>query len=258
MKYYKSLFDLKNRVTFVVGGSGLIGREILLAHLCKGSKVINLDIKKSNIKHKNLISKIIDLSDYKSSSQKILELIDQYGIPDIYINCSYPKTKDWVKNNFSALTAESYKMNLDIHLNSYVLISRLLAEKMKKKKQGSIVLLGSIYGLVGQDLSIYKNTNMRENITYSVIKGGIVNYTRQMASYYGPKNIRVNCLCPGGVLDKINSKNKNFIKNYKTKVPLGRLAKTREIAACCLFLSSNASTYVTGTTMLVDGGWTSI
>ena len=134
MKYYKSLFDLKNKITFVVGGSGLIGREILLAHLSKGSKVINFDIKKSNIKHKNLIYKIIDLSDYKSSSHKILGLIDQYGVPDIYINCSYPKTKDWVKNNFSALTAESYKMNLDIHLNSYVLISRLIAEKMKKKK----------------------------------------------------------------------------------------------------------------------------
>jgi NAD(P)-dependent dehydrogenase (short-subunit alcohol dehydrogenase family) len=258
MKYYKSLFDLKNKITFVVGGSGLIGKEILLAHLSRGSKVVNFDIKKSNIKHQNLISKIIDLSDYKSSSETILELINQYGVPNIYINCSYPKTKDWAKNNFSSLTVKSYKMNIDIHLNSYVLISRLIAEKMTKKKQGSIILLGSIYGLVGQDLSIYKDTNMRENITYSIIKGGVINYTRQMASYYGPKNIRVNCLCPGGVLDKINVKNKNFIKNYKKKVPLGRLAKSREIAACCLFLSSEASTYVTGTTMVVDGGWTSI
>ena len=123
MKNYKSLFDLKNKLTFVIGGSGLIGKEILLAHLTRGSKVINFDIRKSNIKHQNLISKIIDLSDYKSSAQKILELIDQYGVPNIYINCSYPKTKDWGKNNFSALTVESYKMNIDIHLNSYVLIS---------------------------------------------------------------------------------------------------------------------------------------
>ena len=127
-----------------------------------------------------------------------------------------------------------------------------------KKIKGSIVLLGSIYGVLGQDLSIYKKTNIKENIAYSVIKGGIVNFTKQMASYYGNYQIRVNCICPGGVLDKVNKKNKNFIKNYTSKVPLKRLASNKEIATTILFLSSDASSYVTGTTLMVDGGWSSI
>ncbi len=128
----------------------------------------------------------------------------------------------------------------------------------RKRKKGSIILLGSIYGVVGQDTQIYINTGMSENIAYSVIKGGITNFTKQMASYYGKFNIRINCICPGGVQDKINTKNKNFIKNYRKRVPLKRLAKSEEIANVILFFSSDASSYVTGNIMMVDGGWTSI
>ena len=80
----------------------------------------------------------------------------------------------------------------------------------ENKKQGSIIFLGSIYGVVGQDLNIYMGTGIRENLSYSIIKGGLVNFTKQMASYYGKHNIRVNCICPGGIIDKVNSKIKNF------------------------------------------------
>ena len=258
MNYYKSLLDLKKSIAFVLGGSGLIGKEIVLALLSNGARVVSFDIKSSKIKHPNFSSEIIDFKDIKNASRVILKAIKKTGTPKIFINCSYPKTDDWTQNNFKKISIESYKQNIDIHLNSYVLISRLVAEEMVKKKQGSIILFGSIYGIVGQDLSIYKNSKMTENLTYSVIKGGILSYTRQMASYYGKKNIRVNCVCPGGVLDRLNIKNKNFINNYKNKVPLGRLAQSKEIAACALFLSSKASTYVTGTTLVVDGGWTAI
>ena len=90
------------------------------------------------------------------------------------------------------------------------------------------------------------------------IVNSLINLTKQMASYYGKYNIRVNCICPGGVRDKINSKNKNFIKNYKKRVPLKRLAKPIEIASVNLFLSSEASSYIAGTAIIVDGGWTCI
>ena len=125
---------------------------------------------------------------------------------------------------------------------------------IKKNKGGSIIQTGSIYGVVGQDVEIYKNTTLNENVSYSLIKGGIVNLTRLMASYYGKHKIRVNCLCPGGVEDK--NMNSLFKKRYINKVPLKRFCKPEEIASCVLFLGSDASSYITGATVMVDGGWT--
>ena len=128
---------------------------------------------------------------------------------------------------------------------------------MKKRKiKGSIIQLSSIYGVVAQDLTIYKGTNMRENMTYSVIKGGINNLTKQMASYYGKYQIRCNALCPGGIEEKKH--NSKFLKNYKNKVPLKRFCKSTDVAASALFLASEASSYITGSTIMVDGGWTII
>ena len=104
---------------------------------------------------------------------------------------------------------------------------------MKKYRRGSVVLLNSIYGILGQDMSIYKKTDIRENFTYSVAKGGITNAVRQPAAFYGKYNIRVNSICSGGVeghmKSSLKSQPKNFISNYNNKCPLGRLAKPNEI-----------------------------
>ena len=170
------------------------------------------------------------------------------------VNCTYPKTKDWKNNSFDKINVSSYKKN-DMHLNSYVWSAKIIADLMKKNKKGSIILLSSIYGVVGQDLSIYEGTKMQESMTYSVIKGGINNLTKQMASYYGKFQIRINALCAGGVFE---NQNERFVKNYKKKVPLKRMATSSDIALSVIFLASDASSYITGTTFMVDGGWTSI
>ena len=103
---------------------------------------------------------------------------------------------------------------------------------------------------------------MRENVTYSVIKGGISNFTKQMSSYYGQYGIRVNAICPGGVINEKDRKklkvDYRFEKNYLNKVPLKRFARTDDVASAAIFLSSNASSYITGILLLVDGGWTAI
>ena len=121
-------------------------------------------------------------------------------------------------------------------------------------------MLSSIYGLVAQNLQIYKNTGMNENMNYSVIKGGINNFAKQLASYYGNYGIRVNSVCPGGIFGHIKGskekQNVKFIKNYSKNCPLGRLGKPEEVASSVLFLASDASSYITGTSFLVDGGWT--
>ena len=109
--------------------------------------------------------------------------------------------------------------------------------------------------MVGQNLNIYQNTNMTENFPYSIIKGGQSNLVKQMASYYGRHKIRVNAVCAGGVFD---NQNKKFVKNYSKQVPIKRMAKAHEISSTIIFLSSDASSYITGSNLVVDGGWTSI
>ena len=134
---------------------------------------------------------------------------------------------------------------------------------MKKLKvQGKIILLSSIYGQVAQDSKLYDKTNLSPNMTYSVIKGGIISLSRQMASNYGKYNIRVNSVSPGGIIDKKISSNskssKLFRSNYINRVPLERFAKPEEVAGPIIFLASDSASYITGINLLVDGGWTSI
>ena len=145
------------------------------------------------------------------------------------------------------------RKNIDIHLNSYIWIAKLAADYMKEnKKTGSIILTSSIYGLKAQDLNLYKGTEMSENLTYGVIKAGIIQGSKQMASYYGQFNIRVNTICPGGVQDK--NLNKKFMSRYSIKTPLKRMAAPSDLVGVYLFLSSDLSSYITGQVLMVDGG----
>ncbi len=258
---YKKKFNLTNKLAFVAGGTGYIGKEIVNGLISMNCKVIVLDINKN--KNVKVINENIDLSKTTKIEKKIKKVVKKYGVPDIFINASYPKTKDWKKNSFKKINLKSFETNIKSHLNSYVWCSKILASEMvENKKRGSIINLSSIYGLVGQDLEIYKGTDMEENLSYSVIKGGINNLTKQMSSYYGKFNIRVNAVCPGGVINVEDKKylktQKSFEKRYTQKVPLKRFARTDEIASAVIFLSSEASSYITGSLLTVDGGWTAI
>ena len=158
------------------------------------------------------------------------------------------------------ITLVSLRENIDIHLNSYAWLGREAAIAMMERGEGgSIIHLGSIYGVVGQDLMVYEGTDLSENMSYAVIKGGIVNLTRQMASKFGRYNVRVNTLCPGGLEGHVagsqEGQQSKFVANYKQKCPLRRLGEAEEVASAALFLSSDAASYITGTTMMIDGGW---
>ena len=141
------------------------------------------------------------------------ETVDTFGCPDVFINCSYPRTEDWANNSFEKISLESMRKNIDIHLNSYIWLAKMAADYMKEcNKAGSIILTSSIYGLKAQDQNLYHGTSMSENLTYGIIKAGIIQGSKQMASYFGQFNIRINSICPGGVQDK--NQNKGFISRF--------------------------------------------
>ena len=263
MKNYLDKFTLEKKTSIIIGGSGLLGKSITDLFLSAKSKVINLDIAEYKVKNKNYFFEYFDCSDVNNLENNFKKIIKKYKTPNIYLNCSYPITKDWYKSTFSNNFFELTRENIDIHLNTYVWTSSYVANLMKNKKiKGSIILFGSIYGNLGQNLSIYKKTRMHENMNYSSIKGGIINHSRQLASYYGKYGLRVNALSPGGIKGHVAGsklkQNSVFINNYKNQTPLARLGKPEEVALSALFLASDASSYISGTNFLVDGGWSSI
>ncbi len=253
------MFNFSKKKAFVLGGSGLIGRAVINKLEKCGCKIINLDVKKiKNSKHNFFKFDCTSSNVIKNYSR----VIKKFGVPDIFINCSYPKTNDWNKNNFKEIKLKSLKDNLEKQLSLSTFLIREVAEiNKKRKKKCSIVLLGSIYGIVGQDINIYKGTKITENVTYSIIKGAIVNLTKQMCSYYSKFGIRVNNVCPGGVYDEANKKYKSyntFLKNYSKRCPIGRMAQPKEVADPIVFLASDNASYISGISLLIDGGWTSI
>ena len=254
-----SFETLKNKKAFVLGGSGLIGSEVIKVLKKLDCKTYNLDIKKNKNEIDNFAK--LDLTS-KNVKKNYFRITKKFGLPDIFINCAYPKTSDWSDNNFSNIKLKSLKKNVESHVTNTSFLIREVAEYNKKsKKPCSIILLSSIYGLVGQDNNVYKGTDVTENMTYSLVKSSIINFTKQMSAYYSRYGIRTNCVCPGGVYDKRFKKKpkyKKLLKNYSTRCPLGRMANPNEIAEPIAFLASNNSSYISGISLIVDGGWTAI
>jgi NAD(P)-dependent dehydrogenase (short-subunit alcohol dehydrogenase family) len=269
---YSEKFRLDEKTAFVIGGVGLIGQEVSTAFALAGADTLILDMDKAkgevlvNELSENGLKasfRIFNCADIKNLESSFSDVQDEFGTPDVFINCSYPRTDDWGKSSFREVTLKSFRENVDNHMNSYSWLARLVAESMiKNENGGSIIQLGSTYGILGQDLTVYEGTEMHENMTYATIKGGITNLARQMASYYGQFNVRVNTLVPGGlsghVAGKSDTQNPVFVKQYSQKTPLKRLGRAEEIASTALFLATDAASYVTGTTLMVDGGWTAV
>lgn len=122
---------------------------------------------------------------------------------------------------------------------------------MKKQKSGVIINIASIYGVLGPNFSVYEGTEMTMPVEYSMIKGGIINFTRYLSTYLAPYNIRVNAISPGGIF---NNQPKSFVEKYKEKVPLGRMGTPSDIVGTVIFMVSDASEYITGQNIMVDGG----
>jgi NAD(P)-dependent dehydrogenase (short-subunit alcohol dehydrogenase family) len=263
MNNYKNLFNLDGLKVFIIGGNGLIGSEIVSALITHNAHVTVFDIVFDKKFYDNYNLKFVkfDCSNEKNIKNFFKLYLKKNSCPDIFINASYPITKDWKKNTFNDISYKSYKKNIEIHMNSYIWSAKIIADQMKKNKiKGSIIQLSSIYGLIAQDNNLYQNTNIKENMTYGIIKSSVIHFTKQMAAHYGKSDIRINNIIIGGVRGHIKgSKEKqdlNFLNKIKKKIPLGRMAKANEIPSSVIFLASSSSSYITGSNIIVDGGYT--
>lgn len=244
--------NLNNKVIIVTGGSGLLGQSIINHIKANGGTPINLDL----INKDESIDFIkVDITEQPQIKNTFKEIYHKYQCIDGLVNNAYPRTKDWGISFEEDELLNSWRKNVDLQMNSYVGCCQEVIPYMKKQKSGAIVNMASIYGVVGNDFTIYENTNLKTAAPYAAIKGGLINITRYLASYFGKDNIRVNCVSPGGIFDH---QNPVFVKNYEDKVPMRRMGEPNDIAPSVSFLLSDEAKYITGHNLIIDGGWTCI
>jgi NAD(P)-dependent dehydrogenase (short-subunit alcohol dehydrogenase family) len=243
---------LKNKIIIVTGGSGLIGKELVADITRKGGIAINADIGVVTNFNEGTIH--MDISNDDSIQEGLDLVFTKYGKINGLVNNAYPRTKDW-GTKFEDINPVSWRKNVDLQMNSYFVCCQKVLKIMSEQNFGSIVNIASIYGLVGNDFTLYEEYGGTSPAAYSAIKGGIINFTRYLASYYGRKGIRINCVSPGGILD---NQHPSFVRRYESKVPMGRLGNPDDIAPAVSFLLSEEAKYITGQNLIVDGGWTSI
>lgn len=254
-------FSLKGKVALLTGGAGRYGRQILAALAEAGAKTyvasrnvealesVALEMRKAG---HDVTALRLDLEDEQSIRSLHKEVMERDGRIDILVNNAVTRsaTNGW-DNPLSAFDA-----SLHVNASALFMITRLFGEEMKRRGCGSIINIGSMMGMVGIEMSNYEGTTMNANPSpiYFYEKGGMVNFTRWAASVLGPRNVRVNCVSPGGLEEP--SHERAFVRNYSARTQLGRMANDTDLKGIIVFLASDASAYVTGTNIPVDGGYT--
>jgi len=272
------MFDLKNRVIVVIGGRGYLGRDFCQKLRSQNATVISVDLpvtSKAATKsaYKNEFEDVeqldVDVTSRDSVKEAIEQIVTKYKKIDSLIYSVTAKPNDFYAP-FTECSLEGWQSVINAELDGLFLTTQEVGRVMEKQEYGNILFISSIYGVVGNDQRIYKGSNLaglyaesdsdsdRKQIyshsVYPVVKGGIISLTKYLAAYWGEKNIRVNCISPGGVYHE--GENETFLKKYSERVPLGRKAEVSEITGSVVYLVSDEASYVTGQNLIVDGGWT--
>jgi NAD(P)-dependent dehydrogenase (short-subunit alcohol dehydrogenase family) len=267
-------FDLTGRVAVVTGGVGLLGAEFCrtLAEVGAAVTVVDLDASASQAVVDTLtksgykaLAVPTDITKPDSVSALVEKVLSMFGQLDVLVNSAALDPKfdpEALKKGITPGAFEDYPLDqwnaaLSVNLTGMFLVTQACVKPMiEQGKKGSIINICSTYGLNGPDQRIYIKDGERvafKPVYYTVTKAGVMGFTKYLASYYAGTEIRVNALTPGGVF---NNHEDYFVKNYSAKTILGRMAKKDEMNGALLFLASDASSYMTGNNVVVDGGWT--
>jgi len=265
-------FSLEGRSALVTGGAGLLGRQFTRTLGEAGARVVIADIdfsaayehaRELRASQIPAIAIKVDVTDPGSVAGMVEHTLSEYERLDVLVNCAALDPKfdpqhlgDQSANAFENYALEAWKRSLEVNLTGVFLSCQAAVKSMVQQGSGVIINISSIYGLVGADQSIYPQVEGRQQfkpVDYPVTKAGILGLTRYLAAYYAGTGISVNALTPGGIF---NGHDDDFLRRYSAKAILGRMADIDEINGAILFLASDASSYMTGANLIVDGGYT--
>lgn len=262
------LFSLKGKVALVTGALGLLGKEHCTALAEAGASVVVTDLDEEQCRSfASALPKALGVGadiTKKPSVEALCEAaLAAYGRIDVLVNNA--AVNDMFENpeqagalsKFENYPLSSWEKSLDVNVTGTFLCSQVMGKVMADAGTGSIINIASTYGIVGPDQSLYRKPDgtqaFYKSPAYPATKGAIINFTRFLAAYWGHRGVRVNTLSPGGVE---NEQDEYFIENYSKRTPLGRMATPADYRGAIVFLASDASKYMTGANLVVDGGWT--
>jgi NAD(P)-dependent dehydrogenase (short-subunit alcohol dehydrogenase family) len=256
----KSWHSLEGKTIWVSGGAGYLGSAIteqLDAHCAKVLCFDLADFAEKLVKDRNLthtIPRRLDVTDTANTPAAIEEMIAAHGVPDGYVHLPTASSK---QHTLESLPLDDFKRTFERGLVPTFAFCRAIAEKMKPRGSGSIVLFASMYGMVAPDPRTYREPMKPNPIDYGAAKAAIIQMTRYFAVHYGAANLRFNCITPGPFPNpNVQKSDPQFIARLSEKTALRRIGRNTEIAGPTLFLLTDSASYVTGQSLVVDGGWT--
>ena len=260
----KKLFDLTGKVVIITGAAGMLGSRYAYGLSKQGANVVLADINFSECKkiekdiknsfETNPYSIKLDLTKIKSIESMVSNVLKKYSKIDVLINnAAYQGNPKIRTAGFEKLSLDIWQQAIDVNLTGVFLCCQNIGKQMLKQKSGNIINIASTYGLVGPDQRIYGKSGQNSAAFYAATKSAVLNLTRYLSAYWQRTGIRVNTFSPGGVENK---QDPDFIKKYSSRTPLKRMARKDEYVGSLIFLASDASSYMTGSNLVVDGGWT--
>ncbi len=256
----RNLFDMTGRTVWVLGGAGYLGRACVTLLSSLGAQIVCIDLgnkaseflKEAQLPD-NVTAETLDVGDIKACSGLVEAVIQKNGVPDGLVNLTFASTS----KSFDTLNAEDFDFVNHGGITATFFMAREIGNRMAELNRGSMVLFSSMYGMVSPNPDLYEAPMQKNPVEYGVGKAGIIQMARYLAVHYGLYNIRCNCISPGPFPNPdVQRMYPEFVERLSKKSPMGRIGNADEIAGTVAFLLSDASTYITGQNIVVDGGWT--
>lgn len=252
------MFSLKNKVALVIGGKGKIGLEISYSLAMQGANVIVAskssqisDAVKKGFQKYNIKFIQMDASNEEDVLKVVNDICSEEGEIEILVNASAWRPLQ----KFMDDTIENWNKSVMINSSAIFIPSRIVGKRMALNKKGSVINISSIYGITAPQMQIYQDCDFETEPDYPFLKAGCIGLTKYFSSYFAKNNVRFNIVAPGGVS---NNQPKEFTERYIERVPMNRMASAKDIAGAVVFLASDASSYITGVVLPIDGGWTAV